>query len=100
MKTLKSIDLMSAALYGAVLVAFFTFVFGFYYWLLGWAFGAQAWFIDMNLVNWTAYTFSTFLTVVWHSLINGLGGAFSAFFAALVYNVIAGMSGGLKLELE
>ncbi len=56
MKTIKSVNVGSFALYGAVLAALWTFVFGLYYWLLGWIFGAQSWFIDMNLGNWTVYT--------------------------------------------
>ena len=56
MKTIKSVNVGSFALYGAVLAAFWTFVFGVYYWLLGWIFGAQSWFIDMNLGNLTVYT--------------------------------------------
>jgi hypothetical protein len=38
----------------------------------------------MNLANWSAYTFTTFLSVIWSSLINAL----------------AGMMGGVKIELE
>jgi len=100
MKTLKSVDVGSFVLYGAVLVAFWTFVFGFYYWLLGWAFGAQAWFIDMNFATWTAYTVSTFLSVLWRSLLNAVGGALAGLVVALVYNAVAGMMGGIKLNLE
>jgi hypothetical protein len=100
MKTLKSVDVGSFVLYGAVLVAFWTFIFGMYFWILGWAFGAQAWFIDMNLANWTAYTFSTFLSVLWRALINAVGGAVAGLVVALVYNAVAGMMGGIKLDLE
>ena len=55
MKTIKSVNVGSFVLYGAVLAAFWTFVFGLYYWLLGWIFGAQSIFVDMNLGNWTVY---------------------------------------------
>ena len=48
MKSIKSVDVKSFVLYGAVLAAFWTFVFGLYYWVLGWIFGAQSWWIDMN----------------------------------------------------
>ena len=65
MKRIASVDIGSFVLYGAVLVAFWTFIFGLYYWLLGWMFGAQAWYIDMNLLNWTTYTISTLLSVLW-----------------------------------
>jgi ABC-type spermidine/putrescine transport system permease subunit I len=100
MKRIKSVDVGSVVLYGAVLVAFWTFVFGTVYWMLGWAFGAQAWFIDMDLVNWTAYTFQTYLTVIWRSLVNAISGALAGLLVALVYNAVAGMMGGIKIDLE
>ncbi len=100
MKRIKSVDVGSVVLYGAVLVAFWTFIFGLYYWILGWAFGANSTFIDMNLANWTAYTFQTFLTVIWRSLVNALGGAVAGLVVALVYNAVAGMMGGIKIDLE
>jgi hypothetical protein len=100
MRTIKSVNVSSFVIYGAVLVAFWTFVFGLFYWILGWIFGAQAWWIDMNLGNWTAYTFATFLSVVWRSLVNALGGALGGLIVALVYNAVAGMMGGVKINLE
>ncbi len=100
MKTLKSVNVSSFVLYGAVLAAFWTFVFGLYYWILGWLFGASSWWIDMNLANWSVYSFATFLTVIWRSLINALGGALAGLVVALVYNFVAGMMGGIKLKLE
>jgi hypothetical protein len=100
MKTIKSVNVSSFIIYGAVLVAFWTFAFGLFYWILGWIFGAQAWWIDMNLGNWTAYTFATFLSVVWRSLVNALGGALGGLIVALVYNAVAGMMGGVKINLE
>jgi len=100
MKRVKSVDVGSFVLYGAVLVAFWTFVFGLVYWLLGWAFGAQAWYIDMNLGSWTAYTLQTFLSVVWRSLVNAVGGALAGLVVSLVYNAVAGMMGGIKIDLE
>ena len=100
MKRIRSVDVGSVVLYGAVLVAFWTFVFGVYYWILGWAFGANATFIDMNLANWTAYSMATFLSVFWRSLINALGGALAGLVVALVYNAVAGMMGGVKLNLD
>jgi len=100
MKAIKKIDISSAVLYGAVLVAFWTLAFGIYYWVAGWIFGAQSWFIDMDLVNWTSYTFRTFLSIFWRMLVNGLGGALAGLLVALVYNVVAGITGGIKLELE
>ena len=54
----------------------------------------------MNLANWSAYTFATFLAVFWRSLINALGGALAGLLIALVYNAVAGMMGGIKLNLE
>jgi len=100
MKTIKSVNVGSFVLYGAVLVAFWTFMFGLYYWILGWIFGAQSWWIDMNLVNWSVYSFATLLTVIWRSLINALGGALAGLVVALVYNIVAGMMGGVKINLE
>jgi len=100
MKKIRSVDVGSFVLYGAVLAAFWTFAFGLYYWILGWIFGAQAWWIDMNLLNWSAYSFATFLAVIWRSLINALGGALAGLLVALVYNVVAGMMGGIKLKVE
>ena len=100
MKRVASVDIGSFVLYGAVLVAFWTFIFGLYYWLLGWMFGAQTWYIDMNLVNWTAYTITTLLSVLWRSLINAIGGALGGLVVALVYNAVASMMGGVKIDLE
>jgi len=100
MKTIRSVDVKSFVIYGAVLAAFWTFVFGLYYWVLGWIFGAQAWWIDMNLLNWSAYSFVTFLAVIWRSLLNALGGALGGLVVALVYNAVAGMMGGVKLNLD
>jgi len=100
MKTIKSVDVKSFVIYGAVLLAFWTFVLGLYYWIMGWIFGAQSFWIDMNLANWSAYTFQTFLSVIWRSLINALGGALGGLVVALVYNAVAGMMGGIKLNLE
>ena len=100
MKTIKSVSVTSFVVYGAVLIAFWTFVFGTYYWLLGWIFGAQSWFIDMNFLNWSAYTLTTYLAVIWRSLINSLGGALAGLIVALVYNAVAGMMGGIKLNVE
>jgi hypothetical protein len=100
MKTIRSVDVKSFVIYGAVLAAFWTFVFGLYYWVLGWIFGAQSWWIDMNLLNWSAYSFVTFLAVIWRSLLNALGGALGGLVVALVYNAVAGMMGGVKLNLD
>jgi len=100
MRTIKRLDIGSVVLYGAVLAAFWTFAFGLYYWILGWIFGAQSWWIDMNLLNWTSYSFTTFLTVIWRSLANALGGALAGLLVALVYNAVAGMMGGIKIELD
>jgi hypothetical protein len=100
LKTIKSVNVTSFVIYGAVLVAFWTFALGLYYWILGWIFSAQAWWIDMNFVNWSAYSFATFLAVIWRSLVNALGGALAGLVVALVYNAVAGIMGGVKLNLE
>ena len=99
-KALSSIDYGRAALYGAVLAASWTLVFGVYYWIVGWVFGAQAWFIDMNLGIWTAFTLQTALSVLWRMLVNGLGGALAGFVVAIMYNAVAAMMGGIVLELK
>jgi hypothetical protein len=99
MKTIKSVNVGSFALYGAVLAAFWTFAFGLVYWILGWIFGAQAWWIDMNLVNWSVYSFATFMTIFWRSLINAIPGALGGLLIALVYNAVAGIMGGIKLNV-
>ncbi len=49
MKTIKSVNVGSFVLYGAVLAGFWALVYGLYYWILGWIFGAQSWYIDMIL---------------------------------------------------
>lgn len=100
MKTIKSVNVASFVLYGAVLAIFWTFVFGLWYWILGWLFGASSWWIDMNLVNWSGYTISAFFLVIWRSLVNGVGGALAGLVIALVYNLVAGVMGGLKLKIE
>lgn len=99
-KAIRRIDLGKAALYGAVLAGFWALVFGIYLWIVGWIFGAQAWFIDMNLATWTSYTFQTFLSVIWRMFVSGLGGAIAGFFVALIYNAVAGMMGGVVIELN
>ena len=100
MQTIKSLKISSMVWYGFVLVAFWTFVIGLYYWILGWIFGAQSWFIDVTLANWTEYTLRTFLNVIWQALLNGVGGALAGLVVALVYNAVAGLMGGIKIELE
>jgi len=100
MRSIKRIDIGSAILYGAILAAFWTFIFGLYYWIIGWIFGAASWLVDMNLGIWTEFTLKTFLSVIWRMLINGLGGAFAGLVVALVYNAVAGIMGGLKIDLE
>ena len=100
MRTIKSVGVGSFALYGAVLAAFWTLIFGIWYWILGWIFGAQAWYVDMNLGNWTAYTLTTFGLVFVRALFAAAGGAIAGWIIALVYNAVAGMMGGLKLNLD
>jgi len=100
MKAIKSVSVGSFVLYGAVLAAFWTFVFGLIYWILGWIFGAQSWWIDMNLGNWSVYTLTTFGLVFLRAMIAAIPGAIAGWVIALVYNAMAGMMGGVKINLE
>ena len=75
MRTIKKLDVWSFVVYGAVLVAFWTLAFGIFYWITGWIFGAQSWFIDMNLANWSGYTIRSIFGVIVAMFINGIGGA-------------------------
>jgi hypothetical protein len=100
MKTIKSVGVGSFAAYGAILAAFWVFVFGLYYWILGWLFGAQSWWVDMNLGNWTMYTMMTFWSVFVRALLAAGGGALAGLVVALVYNFVAGVMGGIKLNVE
>jgi hypothetical protein len=99
-KTIKSVNVGSFALYGAVLAAFWTCVFGLYYWILGWLFGAKSIFIDMNLGNLTVYSLYTFGLVFLRALLAALGGALAGLVVAWVYNIVAGVMGGIKLNVE
>jgi len=99
-KTIKSVNVGSFVLYGAVLAAFWTVVFGLYYWILGWLFGSQSIFIDMNLGNWTVYSFYTFGLVFLKALLAALGSALAGLVVAWVYNIVASMMGGIKLNVE
>jgi len=100
MRTIRSVDVGSFALYGAVLAAFWTLVFGVFAWILGWIFGATSWWIDMNLGNWTVYSLTTFGLVFLRAFLAAIGGALAGWIVALVYIAVAGMMGGLKLNLE
>jgi hypothetical protein len=100
MKTIKSVDVKSFVLYGALLAALWTFVFGLVYWILGWIFGAQSWWIDMNLGNWSVYSMYSFWGIFVRALLAALGGALAGLVVAWVYNIVAGMMGGLKIKVE
>jgi hypothetical protein len=99
MKTIKSVEIGSFMLYGAVLAAFWTLVFGVFYWILGWIFGASSWWIDMNLGNWTVYSLTTFGLVILRAFFAAIGGAFAGLVVAVVYNAVAGIMGGVKINL-
>jgi hypothetical protein len=100
MKTIKSVDVGSFVLYGALLALLWTLVFSLIYWILGWLFGATSWWIDMDLVNWSIYSLTTFFFVIWRSLVNGVTGALAGLVVAVVYNLVAGVMGGIKIKLE
>ena len=100
MKAIKSIKVSSAVLYGAILAAFWTLVFGWFIWILGWIFGAQSWFIDMNLGNLTVYSMTTFIAVIGRAIVAAAGGAIAGLVVAVVYNIVAGMMGGIQIDLE
>jgi hypothetical protein len=99
-KTIKSVNVSSFVVYGAVLAALWTFIFGLWYWILGWIFGSTSWWIDMNLGNWTAYTLATFGMLFLRALLAAAGGALAGLVVALVYNIVAGLMGGVKLRVE
>jgi hypothetical protein len=100
MKTIKSVSVGSFTAYGAILAAFWIFVFGLWYWFLGWIFGAQSWWVDMNLGNWTVYTLTTFGLLFLRAIFAAIGGALAGLVVALVYNFVAGVMGGLKINVE
>jgi len=100
MKTIKRLNVGSIVVYGAVLAALWTFIFGLYYWILGWVFGVQSWWIDMNLGNWSLYTLTTFGLVFLRAIFAAIGGAIAGLVIALVYNAVAGIMGGIKIHLE
>jgi hypothetical protein len=100
MKTIKSVNVGSFTLYGAVVAALWTFIFGLFYWILGWIFGSASWWIDMNLGNWTAYTLTTFGLLFLRAIFAAVGGAIAGTVVALVYNAVAGVMAGVKINLE
>jgi hypothetical protein len=100
MKAIKSLETKSVVIYGAILAALWTFIFGLYYWILGWIFGAQSWWIDMNLGNWTVYTLTTFGLIFLRAIFAAIGGAIAGWVIATVYNLVASMMGGIKLNLD
>jgi hypothetical protein len=99
MKTIKSVNVGSFAVYGALVAALWVFIFGLWYWILGWIFGATSWWIDMNLGNWTAYTLATFGMLFLRAIIAAVGGAIGGLVIAVVYNAVAKMMGGLKINV-
>jgi hypothetical protein len=82
------------------LAALWTFIFGLFYWILGWILGATSWWVDMNLGNWTAYTLATFGMLFLRALLAAVGGAIAGAVISVVYNAVARMMGGLKINLE
>ena len=100
MKTIRSVDLRSGVLYGAVLAATVTFIFGTYWWLLGWLRGGQSPLIDWTLGNFASYSFQTLLSVLWAMVVNGIGGAVAGLIVVLLYNTVANFMGGIKINME
>ena len=100
MKAVRSVEVKSVVIYGALLAAFWTLIYGLYTWIMGWIFGAQSWWVDMNLGNWTFYTLTTLGLVVLRAFFSALGGALAGWVIALVYNLVAGMMGGIKINLD
>jgi hypothetical protein len=100
MRTIRSVDVGSFAAYGALIAAFWTLVFGFIYWLLGWIFGATSWWIDMNLANLTVYSWISFIGIFARAFLAGLIGALGGLVVAVVYNFVANIMGGIKINLE
>jgi hypothetical protein len=88
------------ALYGGILAAIVTLIFGLYWWLLGWIRGGQSPLIDWTLGSFTSYSFDVLLSVVWAMVINGVGGALAGLVAALLYNAVARTMGGIKINLD
>jgi hypothetical protein len=99
-KTIRAVNVTSGVLYGAVLAATVTLVFGVSWWLLGWVRGGQSPLIDWTLGSFSAYTFQALLSVLWAMVVNGLGGALAGLVVVLLYNAVAGVMGGLKLTVE
>jgi hypothetical protein len=99
-KAIRAVNLTSGALYGAVLAATVTLVFGVYWWLLGWIRGGQSPLIDWTLGSFTSYSVQVLLSVLWAMVVNGIGGALTGLVAVLLYNAVARVMGGLKLTVE
>jgi hypothetical protein len=99
-KTIRAVDLKSGVLYGAVLAATVTLVFGVYWWLLGWIRGGQSPLIDWTLGSFSTYSFQVLLSVLWAMVVNGIGGAVAGLVVVLLYNTVANVMGGLKLTVE
>jgi hypothetical protein len=100
MKKIRSVDVGTLSIYSALLVGFWTLVFGVAYWTLGWLFGARSWWIDMNLGSWSVYTLSTLVYVIAKAIIAGLVGALAGVIGAVVYNLVARQMGGVKIYLQ
>jgi hypothetical protein len=99
-KTIRSVNVMSGVLYGAVLAATVTLVFGFYWWLLGAIRGGQSPLIDWTLGSFTSYSVRVLLSVLWSMVVNGIGGALTGLVVVLLYNAVAQVMGGLKISVE
>jgi hypothetical protein len=99
-KAIRAVNLTSGVLYGAVLAATVTLVFGVYWWLLGAIRGGQSPLIDWTLGSFSSYSVQALLSVLWAMVVNGIGGALAGLVAVLIYNAVARVMGGLKITVE
>jgi hypothetical protein len=94
------VNITSGVLYGAVLAATVTPIFGFSWWLLGWIRGGQSPLIDWTPGSFTSHSVQVLLSVLWSMVVDGTGGALTGLVVDLVYNAVAQVMGGIKISVE